>query len=230
LIMHRILAAVLLLTSPALAQLCDQPFSPTRPNWEWQYRVTGERTSTYSIRKTNINDSGYIQVRQTAGGKEESRYRCTPEGIFPVDFGGSGNNRAEAGGQPINYNLEVAKVTGVAVPDYDTWAVGNSWKLVIEVRGTGQQGPVRFNINGTLETTYRVVAQEIVTTPAGRFNAYRLQTNFVTRIRANAGPINIPFNFESQGTSWYAENVGMVRSIQKTRDGENVTELVALRK
>lgn len=228
--MHRILVALVLLGGPALAQLCDQPFSPTRSSWEWQYRVVGERNSTYSIRKTSITDVGFIQIRQTGSGREESRYRCTAEGIFPVDFGGSGNNRAEAGGQPVNYDLEVVKVTGVAVPDYDTWAVGNSWKLVIEVRGTGQQGPVRFNINGTLETTYRVVAQEIVTTPAGRFNAYRLQTNFVTRIRANAGPINIPFNFESQGTSWYAENVGMVRSIQRTRDGENVTELVALRK
>ncbi|WP_299427068.1 hypothetical protein [uncultured Meiothermus sp.] len=228
--MPRILVALILLGSPALAQLCDQPFSPTRPTWEWQYRVVGERTSTYSIRKTSISNSGYTQVRQTANGKEESTHKCTPEGIFPVDFGGSGSNRADVGGQPVNYNLEVVKVTGVAVPDYDSWVVGNSWKLLIEVRGTGQQGPVRFNISGTLETTYRVVAQEIVTTPAGRFSAYKLQTSFITRIRASAGPIVIPFNFESQGTAWYAENVGLVKSIQKTRDRENVTELVALRK
>ena len=147
-----------------------------------------------------------------------------------MDFGSSGSNRVEAGGQPVSYNLEVVKITGVAIPNYDTWAVGNSWKLVIEVRGTGQQGPLRFNISGTLETTYRVVAQENVTTPAGRFMAYKLQTTFITRMRANAGPISIPFNFESQGTSWYAENVGLVKSIQRTREGENVTELVALRK
>lgn len=228
--MHRILVVLVLLGGPAVAQLCDQPFSPTRPTWEWQYRVVGERTSTYSIRKINITDGGFIQVRQTGGGREESRYRCTVEGIFPVDFGGSGDNRAEVGGQPVSYNLEVAKVTGVAIPDYDSWSVGNSWKLVIEVRGTGQQGPVRFNISGTLETTYRVVAEETIATPAGRFTAFRLQTTFVTKMRANAGPINIPFNFESQGTSWYAENVGLVKSIQKTRNGENVTELIALRK
>ncbi len=228
--MLRILVVVGLLGSPALAQLCDQPFSPARPGWEWQYRVTGERPGSYSIRKTNITDGSFTQVRQTAGGREELKYRCTLEGIFPVDFGGSGSNRVEAGGQPVTYNLEVVRITGVAIPDYDSWAVGNSWKLVIEVRGTGQQGPLRFSISGTLETVYRVVAQEAVVTPAGRFAAYRLQTTFTTRMRANAGPINIPFNFESQGTSWYAENVGLVKSIQRTRDGENVTELVALRK
>jgi hypothetical protein len=226
----RTLFLALVLSSPAWAQLCDQPFSPSRPGWEWQYRVSGERSSTYSIRKTNITDSSYIQVRQGPTGKEESSYRCTPEGIFPVDFGTQGGGRVEAGAQPVSYDLEVVKVTGVAIPDYDRWAVGSSWKLVLEVRGTGQQGPLRFNIGGTLETTYRVVAQETVSTPAGRFTAFRLQTTFVTRIRANAGPLSIPFNFESQGTSWYAENVGLVKSIQKTRDGENVTELIALRK
>ncbi|MCS7068768.1 MAG: hypothetical protein N2Z75_05220 [Meiothermus sp.] len=228
--MLRILLVHWVLWGPALAQLCDQPFSPARPGWEWQYRVVGERSSTYSIRKTNITDGGFTQVRQTASSREEMKYRCTLEGIFPVDFGGSGSNRLEAGGQPVSYDLDVVKITGVAIPDYDTWAVGNSWKLVMEVRGTGQQGPLRFNISGTLETTYRVVAQETVTTPAGRFTAYKLHTTFTTRIRASAGPIQIPFNFESQGTSWYAENVGLVKSIQRTRDGENVTELVALRK
>lgn len=226
----RTILLALLLGGPALAQLCDQPFAPARPGWEWQYRVMGERPSTYSIRKTSITENSFVQVRQSTSGKEEATYRCTPEGIAPVDFGTQGGGRLEAGAQPVSYNLRVVKVTGVAVPDYDRWAVGSSWRLVLEVQGTGQQGPLRFNIGGTLETAYRVVAQETVVTPAGRFMAYRLQTTFATRIRASAGPLSIPLNFESQGTSWYAENVGLVRSIQKTRDGENLTELVALHK
>lgn len=226
----RAAALALLLASPAVAQLCDQPFSPTRPGWVWQYQVSGEQSYTYTVRKTQITPNGYTQVREGPSGREELRYRCTEEGIYPIDFGNQGAGRAGVGGRPVSYSLEVVKATGVAIPDYDTWVVGNSWKLVIEVRGTGQQGPLRFNISGTIETTYRVLAQENLTTPAGRFVAYRLQTTFTTRMRANAGPINIPFNFESQGTSWYAENVGLVKSIQKTRDGENVTELIALRK
>jgi len=223
-------ALLLLLGSPALAQLCDQPFSPARPGWEWKYRVTGERTSTYTIRKTSITDSSFVQVRQGPDGKEEITYRCTPEGIAPVYIGSLGSGRMEGGAQSTSYDLKVVKVTGVAIPDYDRWAVGSSWKLVLELRGSGQQGPLRFQVSGTLETTYQVVAQETITTPAGRFAAYRIQTTFVTRIRASADPLSIPLNFESQGTSWYSENVGLVKSIQKTRDGEILTELVALRK
>lgn len=219
-----------LLGGSGLAQLCDQPFSPVRPGWEWQYRVTGGHTSSYFIRKTSLSEDSFVQIRQSAGGREETIYRCTPEGIAPVDFGTQGGGRIEAGVQPVSYDLSVVKVTGVAIPDYDRWALGSSWKLVLEVRGTAQQGPVRFNLSGTLETTYQVVAQETIATPAGRFVTYKLQTTFVTRFRANAGPFSIPFNFESEGTNWYAENVGLVKSVQKSREGERVTELIALRK
>lgn len=231
--MLRLLLLGLALSGFALAQAqyCDQPFAPARGNWEWQYRVTGANPNTYSLRKTAINNGNFVQVRQTPDGKEETKYRCTAEGIAPIEIGGSGNVRAaDAGGQGASYDLEVVKVTGVSVPDYDTWEIGNSWKLVIEVKGTGQQGPIRYNISGTLETTYKVVTQEAIATPAGKFSAYKLQTTFATKIRATAGPITIPFNFDTEGTSWYAEGVGMVRNIQKTRNGENITELVALKK
>ncbi len=227
--MRLALIALLLLGGPALAQFCDQPFAPAHPGWEWQYRTSGERSGAYTIRKTQITETSFVQIRQSNSGQETSRYRCSAEGLAPVDFG-PGNNRAELGGQPVSYSLEVVRVSGVAIPDYDRWAVGNSWKLVIEVRGSGQQGPLRFQISGSLETLYQVVAQETVVIPAGRFTAYRLETSFATRLKASAGPVQIPFNFESRGTSWYAEGVGLVKSIQKTRSGESITELVALRK
>lgn len=215
----------------AQAQYCDQPFAPARGNWEWQYRVSGANPSTYSLRKVGIGNTSFVQVRQTSEGKEETKYRCTAEGIAPAEVGGSGSVRAaDMGGQAASYELEVVKVTGVSVADYDSWEIGNSWKLVMEIKGTGQQGIIRYNISGTLESTYKVVAQEAIITPAGKFSAYKLQTTFATRIRATAGPITIPFNFDTEGTSWYAEGVGMVRSIQKARSGENITELVALKK
>ncbi|RDI94812.1 hypothetical protein DV704_10075 [Meiothermus sp. QL-1] len=223
-------ALLAFLLSPSTAQLCDQPFSPARPGWEWQYRVSGSQNFTYTLRKTQIGPTSYTQVREGPTGREELRFRCAPEGIYPIDFGSPSGNRLEAGGQPVSYNLEVIRATGVAIPDYDAWTVGNSWRLVLEVQGSGQQGPLRFNISGTLETTYKVVAQETVVTPAGRFLAYKLQTQFTTRLRASAGPLSFPFQFESQGTSWYAENVGLVKSVQKTREGESVTELVALKR
>ncbi|WP_245575122.1 hypothetical protein [Meiothermus rufus] len=131
--------ALFLLGSPALAQFCDQPFAPARPGWEWQYRTSGERSGAYTIRKTQITETSFVQIRQSNSGQETSRYRCSAEGLAPVDFG-PGNNRAELGGQPVSYSLEVVRVSGVAIPDYDRWAVGNSWKLVMRCGAADSRG------------------------------------------------------------------------------------------
>lgn len=222
--------AAIVLLGWASAQLCDQPFFPVRANWEWQYRVQGARNNTYSLRKSAITENSFVQTRLSPLGKDEQKFGCAPEGLTPLELLGGSSNRASIDGQKVDYEIELVSVKGVSIPDYDRWEVGSSWKLTQEVKGTGQQGPIRYTVTGTLETTYRVLAQEQVSVPAGKFTAYKLQTTFATHIKASAGIISIPFNFEAQGTAWYAEGVGMVKSVQQSRDGNNTTELVALKK
>lgn len=212
-----------------MAQLCDQPFAPVRPNWEWQYRIQGTNPTTYTIRKTNITDSSFVQVRLSAGSKEEQKIGCSAQGLTPLELGGGGQ-RSGIGGQPLSYDLDIMSVKGVAIPDFDRWEVGSSWKLVQEIKGMGQQGPIRYNVSGSLETTYTIVAQEVVTVPAGKFTAYKVQTQFSTHLKATAGIVSIPINIDAQGTQWYAENVGLIKSIQQGRDSSNTTELVALKR
>jgi len=210
--------------SLALAQYCDQPYAPARGNWEWQYRISGENATSYILRKTQITDTSFIQIRQTSERKEESKYRCSPEGIVPIDFGGDSVTRASSSG--LSADIEVIDAKGVLVPEADSWEVGNSWKYVLELRGTAQQGILRFNVEGNMESTRKVVALEAVTVPAGTFNAYKIQITTQFSIASKLGPISIPFNQSFESISWYAEGVGLVKSIQ----GKNTTELVALKK
>lgn len=228
--MLRLILLVLALGSWASAQLCDQPFFPVRPNWEWQYRVQGARDNTYTLRKTPLSENSFVQVRQSSAGREEQKFGCSAEGLTPLELSGGSSNRASIDGQSVGYDIDLVSVKGVAIADFDRWEIGTSWKLTQEIKGTGQQGPIRYVVSGTLETTYKVVAQEQVVVPAGKFTAYKLQTSFATRIKATAGIISIPFNFEAQGNSWYAEGIGLVKSIQQSRDGTNTTELVAIKK
>ncbi len=230
--MLRLITFALVITGLALAQICDQPFAPVRPNWEWQYQVKGARNTTYTLHKTAITNNSFVQVRQSQSGKEEQKFGCTPEGLTPLELGGSGGgaNRASIDGQAVSYDIDLVSVKGVSIADYDRWEVGETWKLTQEIRGSGQQGPIRYAVSGTLETTYKVVGQEQITVPAGKFTAFKLQTTFATRIKATAGIISIPFNFEAQGTSWFAEGIGLIKSIQQSRDGTNTTELVTLKR
>lgn len=224
--MVRWIVFVLAMSSLGLAQLCDQPFSPVRANWEWQYRVTGENPTTYSVRRTNITDSGFMAVQQNAQGRGETKFRCTLEGLTPIDFGGRGPTQAGVGGGGVDLDITVKSVRGVQIPDLDKWAVGERWGYTLELGGTAQQGPVRFNVEGTVESLYRVVAQEAVTVPAGRFQALKVQVTTNFKIVGRAGPLSIPFNQSGESTAWYVEGVGMVKTVSRN----NTTELVALRK
>lgn len=228
--MRQIVLILFVVMGWASAQLCDQPFFPVRANWEWQYRVQGARNNTYSLKKTAITENSFVQTRISPQGKDEQKFGCAAEGLTPLELLGGSSNQASIDGQRVEYEIELVSVKGVAIADYDRWEVGSTWKLTQEIKGSGQQGPIRYTVTGTLETTYKVLAQEQVSVPAGKFTTYKIQTNFATRIKATAGILSIPFNFEAQGTAWYAEGIGMVKSVQQSRDGNNTTELVALKK
>ncbi|MBI5812565.1 MAG: hypothetical protein HZB27_08325 [Meiothermus silvanus] len=207
--------ALALLYSAASAQLCDQPFSPTREGLEWQYRITGsESAGVYIQRKTNISNQGFVQVSKGEKLERIERYRCTPEGLVPVDFGGF-----------EGFKVEVDKVTGVAIPDYTSWAVGNSWGYVVDLQGETTQGPKIWG-KGTLEVRYRVSGKETVSVPAGRFDAFRVETTTTFKIDARFGILSFPFNQQFQSTSWYAEGVGLI----KTVSSRQTTELVAFKR
>jgi hypothetical protein len=179
-----------LLSSLGLAQLCDQPFSPARVNWEWLYRVTGENPTTYSVRRINITDAGFIAVQQNAQSKGETKFRCTAEGLTPIDFGGRGPTQAAAGGGGVDLDINVKSVKGVQIPDLDKWEVGERWGYTLELGGTAQQGPVRFNVEGTVESIYRVLARETVTVPAGRFQTFKVQVTTNFKVVGKAGPLS----------------------------------------
>ncbi|MCL6525913.1 hypothetical protein [Meiothermus granaticius] len=213
-----------LLGALAQAQLCDQPFSPARAGWEWQYRISGEHNLTYSVRKTQLTDSGYVLLQQSPDRRQESRFRCTPEGIVPTDFGGGGITGRSGG--DFDANIKILDVKGVQIPDYDTWVVGGGWKYVLTLGGTAQQGPLRFNVEGNIEADHRIVALEAITVPAGRFTAYKVQITTQFRVVGKAGPIGFPFNRTFESTAWYVEGVGLV----KTVSGKDTTELLSLNK
>jgi hypothetical protein len=209
--MARLLAG-LLFASLATAQLCDQPFSPTREGWEWQYRVVeGNKTGTRIVRKTALKAGSYVQYTKEGDDVREVLHRCTPEGLVPVEIG-----------RLTGFKAEVLKASGVSTPDYDSWEVGSNWKYVLEINGERTEFPP-VKGHGFYETAYRVLGRETVTVPAGKFNAFKVEVTTTMRFTI---PPGIPFNQGFSLTSWYAEGVGMVKSTNQ----RSTVELLVLKK
>lgn len=220
-----ILGFLLLGSASAQAIFCDQPFAPLREGWQWQYRMSdGSKTSNYSLQKV-VNGSGYIsQIRgKSPNGNDfnnDNGYRCSPEGIGSSGEGLFGRNN--------DINIKSVKVTGLEIPEAEKWEVGYSWKQLTEAQGEGKIGFVTVSGRLISESTYKIMALEAITVPAGRFNAFRVEINTSFKIVAS---IPLPFGNQTfQSTTWYAENVGTVKSVWSSGKDQNTIELMSLNK
>jgi hypothetical protein len=208
----RFVATLICFASIGMAQLCDQPFSPTREGLEWQYRVTeGGKSETRIVRKTSLKAKSYILYTKEGDEVREVLHRCAPEGLTPVEIG-----------RLTGFKAEVLNASGVSTPDYDSWEIGSTWKYVLEINGERTEFPP-VKGHGFYETAYKIVGRESVSVPAGKFSAFKVEISTTMRFTI---PPGIPFNQGFSQTSWFAEGVGMVKTIGQ----RNVVELVALKK
>ena len=233
--MNKLLATPLLVLGAfALAQdYCDQPFSPLRPGWEWQYRSVDEAnkpSGSFSLRKILKGPNTYILQNRGKNEKGEDQnsdleYLCEAEGIRTTE-----KSVVENFSRGDGVKIRGVKLSGVEVPDYDRWEVGSSWKQTTELEGEGNVGPIRVSGKMISDTTYKVVGRETITVAAGKYNTLKLELSISFRVIA---AVPLPFGNQTiTGTAWYAEDIGMVKRITVFNGGKDktITELVALKK
>ncbi|MDX2003922.1 MAG: hypothetical protein SFU83_01475 [Meiothermus sp.] len=221
--MRRWIASLVVLLSAGLAQLCDQPFSPLREGWVWEYRLLdakGQSAGNVTARKVLYGNSFVTQLRGSdANGGEirnDTRYVCTPEGIRTAGEG--------LGGDGVT--VRSIKVSGIEIPEADAWQVGASWQQKVEIEGEGRFGVLPVSGRMTLETTFRIAAQEAVAVPAGRFNAFRVESLNSLRFQTS---IPLPLGSPTfRATYWYALDVGVVKTVFGNGNDLRVSELLRL--
>jgi hypothetical protein len=90
------------------------------------------------------------------------------------------------------------------------------------------------NINGLevpakneFSNTCTVAGKESITVAAGTFDAVRVdcQTAMNITITMNGAPISSPFTFTA--TSWYAENVGLIKTVSTGDQLDSTLELTS---
>jgi len=179
-----------------------------------QYRVTGPDTF---VTTQNVNDIS-----------TEISWRCTEEGLLSTDFGMGG---AEIPG--VEYSLE--SVSGVTFPMPDKLKVGNTWQSSFIMSGEMSMEGLAMKMKMDAITDNEFIGFEQVTTPAGTFDAAKIDTNTTVDMQIDMGDMgDIPAMPTMPGISmgttlWLAEGVGMVKSLSVDPSGGNsVMELVAI--
>jgi hypothetical protein len=218
-------------TQAAAETRCGVPYYPVRAGLEKQYRVTYERNAApaadYTEGYANIGPDSFTLRYQFPELSVSTGWNCTGEGMVALEYGNLDFAR-----QSNNFKMETVGRTGVTVPAADRWREGGEWRSSYEIRTelAGPQGASGRG-SGTIEITNRVVGRERVTVPAGTYDALKVESTMAMKLTVRVGQMTVPTNTNVRNTTWFAENVGMVRAVSAGGDFAGATtELVSLRR
>ena len=202
---------------------CNHPFYPVSATANWQYRstTTGLAPSTFTLSDSNITANSFTEHRDFTTLQTDNGWSCAADGsLASTQFGNLNTGSTQ-------FQLQTTKNTGVTIPAPKDWQVGTTWNNAYEVKGTMQLSGNTANAQGSIEVTYKIVSQESVTVPAGTYNAFKVTSDTTMKLSVTSGAATVPFNISTAATSWFAPNVGMVKSQSSTQGIDTALELTA---
>jgi hypothetical protein len=165
-------------------------------------KVVNESSNSYTEEVVSVEATSYRTKNGSAGNSSESTWLCGDEGIS------------------LKYDeYPETKITasGVSVPP--TMEVGGSWTHTFTMESPA--------VTQTTKSVNRVTKREMVSVPAGSFEAWRVEWDSETIVAGTDAPTVL------HGVSWYATSVGLVKSsitipmeMEDVRSIETVTELM----
>lgn len=178
----------------------DVPLTPMRfqVGQSWEVRTSTQTSGQPAMEGTTRSRVTDCNAEECVV-KETSRFPGTPENTIDYIFSPAGGH---LGIQHYDANGAKGLVSRRDVPSYlvppGLLQVGRHWKIgeVTTTTGAGAAGAT------ATAGEARVVAREPVTTPAGTFDAFRIQRTFRSRSTMVVGGRNIDSNSDFEETYW----------------------------
>lgn len=184
--------------------LCDNLLYPIKQNATWTYSSSGNPNGNFNYTETitQVTSVGFTVTSQINDLTPTQNWSCETGGLKALQLGA--NNY-------LTSQSAILEITGVNLPK--ELISGMQWLYSLKL----EQG------------TYTVIMQEMgseaITVPAGVFNVIKFQA--VHQFES----ADASLNFSSAGTIWYAENIGLIKSIDDVQKSDGAftvtTELIS---
>jgi hypothetical protein len=206
--------------NPALPSAgdCYNPFFPAVPDETLEYESTFKNdllpVYSYSVTFIDISDGTFTQHQEVTGGTAPASYgsaldriwKCQSDGLASVEY-------ADLCRPESRLKFETLDAAGVAIPRPDRWQKGAKWTYRYSVRGKMSFGeaPTPVDVEGTVSVAAEIVSQERVDVPAGIYEAVKVQSTYNEGLTMK-GKAPMPINITFTVLSWYARDIGMIKS------------------
>jgi len=106
--------------------------------------------------------------------------------------------------------METQNVSGITYPNIIL--PGNTWAHTLDYTGKMDVAGEFVNVSGDTTYSYTAIGIENVTVPAGTFDAMKIEVITTININMTIQGSEVPVTVTSTSTSWFAEDVGWVKS------------------
>jgi hypothetical protein len=112
--------------------------------------------------------------------------------------------------------IQTISYEGVAFPPAARWVVGATWANAFKVKISISLGARDMVQSGKMTIDSKIEKEETIKVPAGTFTALKVTQNIKQDMTMDIGGKSTPIKNTFTTTSWYAKNVGLIKSMVST--------------
>jgi hypothetical protein len=194
-----LMIATLAIGSSAWAA-CDHPYFPSLAN-------TSLKNQQNITKVVSNNGSSFVLENNFGKLKVKNTIKCEADGSL------SQSEYPSMTGLSANMKIETLSSEGIAFPPPARWVVGASWTNSFKVKISVSMGAQTMTQSGTMKIESKIAAEETIKVPAGTFSALKVTQTILRDMQMSIGGKSTPIKNTITTTTWYAKNVGVVKSI-----------------
>jgi hypothetical protein len=195
--------------APQTLGQCKNPLHPVIKGAEWTYSLSGITTGTFIRTITAVREDGFTdQDVFDSGVTRTGEWKCedgTLTALSPAE-GLSGMVQAEG----TTAQFKTTQSQGVTLPAIVT--PGSAWTQNFTLEGTQTIAGSSAESTGDMSYSCKAADIETVSVPAGVFDAVRVGCQINATITVNMAGLEVPTEWASATTIWYARDIGMVKT------------------
>jgi hypothetical protein len=203
---------------------CTNPYLPIVAGATWNYNLTGPQSDTFTRSIVSVESSSFTdQDVFGTGVTRQGKWNCDNGALTALDP--TSGNSASVNSENVSVDFQTTSASGVTLPA--SLNPGDTWTQAITLEGTENFNGLDVPAKNEFTNTCTVGSTESVTVAAGTFDAVRVdcQTAMTITITMNDAPISTPITFTA--TSWYAEKVGLIKTVSTGSGLDSTVELTS---
>lgn len=211
-------------TPPSAGGACANPYIPVIIGASWNYQLVGSATDTYTHSIIAVDGASFTEQDVFGTGvKRQGKWNCDSGSLIALDPAGGSSANVNTGGMSVNF--QTTAQSGVTFPANP--APGSTWSQSITLEGTQTINGTEIPSKNQTTTDCTAIGMESVTVTAGTFDALHVDCNVNMHLVITIQGSEMPTTLDMKSSSWYAPNVGMVKTVSTGSNLNSTVELIS---